>query len=85
MISRPFGFLNNGIYADNELFYHYKIPAQRKHIGFGFFSLETINEIKFMKRKFDPEIPINSGTYPFSKQFNLFLSIVGGQDKGSNN
>ena len=82
IITRSFSFLNNDIYADNELFYNNKIPALRKHIGLGFYSLETINEIRFMKRKFDPEIPINRGTYSFYKQFNLFHSIVGGQDKG---
>ena len=83
-ITKSFSFLNNDIYADNELYYNYTIPALRKHIGFGFYSLETINEIRFMKGKIDPEIPINRGTHSFYKQFNLFLSIVGGQDKGSN-
>ena len=77
-ITKSFSFLNNDIYANEELFYN-KYNSQ-KNIGFGFFSMETINEIREMKRKFDPEIPLNRGINPFYKQFNLFHSIVGGQE-----
>jgi|TARA_B100001964_G_scaffold83450_1_gene94263 hypothetical protein len=77
--SNAFSFIMNEDYSPRQEFYYKKVS--KKNIGYGFYSLNIINELREMKQKFNPNHPLNIGSNPFYQIFNTYKSIVEGKDR----
>ena len=77
--TKNFSFITNQDYSPRQEFYYKKFS--KMNIGFGFYSLDIINELREMKQKFNPNHPLNIGSNPFYQIFNTYKSIVEGKDR----
>lgn len=77
--SNAFSFIMNEYYSYQQEFYYKKVS--KKNIGYGFYSLNTINELREMKQKFNPNHPLNIGSNPYYQIFNTYKTIVEGKDR----
>jgi len=77
--STDLSFITNKEYSPLDEFQYNKFP--KKNIGYGFYSLDIINELREMKQKFNPNHPLNIGSNPFCQIFNTYKSIVEGKDR----
>jgi len=78
LTSNPLSFITNQDYSPRQEFYYKKFS--KMNIGFGFYSLDIINELREMKLKFNPNHPLNIGSNPFYQIFNTYKSIVEAQE-----
>ena len=62
----------------NELYYYYetKNNAPWKNIGYGFFCLNNINELRSLDSFFKPGISMPDGTDPLYNSFRIYKNLA---------